>query len=65
MVMDDDPARCEHCQCILTVRHVVVECNQRSSTSVRALSVDSDSSSRSGGVQSEIHHLSASIVSVS
>ena len=24
----DPPPQCEHCQCILTVRHILVECNQ-------------------------------------
>ena len=24
----DPPPLCEHCQCILTVRHILVECNQ-------------------------------------
>ena len=23
----DPPPQCEHCQCILTVRHILVECN--------------------------------------
>ena len=23
----DLPPQCEHCQCILTVRHILVECN--------------------------------------
>ena len=24
----DPPPKCEHCQCILTFRHILVECNQ-------------------------------------
>ena len=26
-IMLDPPPLCEHCQCILTVRHILVECN--------------------------------------
>ena len=26
------PPQCEHCQCILTVRHILVECNQLAQT---------------------------------
>ena len=25
--LEDPPPQCEHCQCILTVRHILVECN--------------------------------------
>ena len=28
----DPPPQCEHCQCILTVRHVLVECNHLAQT---------------------------------
>ena len=28
----DPPPRCEHCQCILTVRHILVECNRLART---------------------------------
>ena len=28
----DHPPRCEHCQCILTVRHISVECNHLAQT---------------------------------
>ena len=26
-ILKKDPPQCEHCQCILTVRHILVECN--------------------------------------
>ena len=28
----DPPPQCEHCQCILTVRHILVECNYLAQT---------------------------------
>ena len=28
----DPPPQCEHCQCILTVHHILVECNHLSQT---------------------------------
>ena len=28
----DHPPQCEHCQCILTVRHILVECNHLTRT---------------------------------
>ena len=28
----DFPLQCEHCQCILTVRHILVECNHQAHT---------------------------------
>ena len=28
----DPPPQCEHCQCILTVRHILVECNHLAQT---------------------------------
>ena len=28
----DHPPQCEHCQCILTVRHILVECNHLAQT---------------------------------
>ena len=28
----DPPPQCEHCQCILTVRHILVECNHLART---------------------------------
>ena len=27
ILKNDPPPQCEHCQCILTVRHILVECN--------------------------------------
>ena len=28
----DPPPQCEHCQCILTVRHIMVKCNPLAQT---------------------------------
>ena len=35
----DPPPQCEHCQCILTVRHILVECNHFTQTGARCSSV--------------------------
>ena len=32
MLKKDPPPQCEHCQCILTVCHILVECNHLAQT---------------------------------
>ena len=32
ILMKDPPPQCEHCQCIMTVRHILVECNHLAQT---------------------------------